>query len=303
MGEYDFSVGVLLIGLFFNTYLYGLVTCQFITYGTTKFNDPLWIRFIVWTLFVTDTAHSIIAIYAGYDMCVTNYGNPASLLLVSWTIPVLAIATAFAAILTQAFLGHRVYVFMKSKILSGILGLLSIVAFIFAVYAGYLAIEVKEVTHFNRLEIPVTCWLVLQTATDLILNGLLIYILARQRTGVQRTDTVLKRLIRGAVQSGLFVTVFAMGDLFSFRFRSATNLYAMFAYPIGRVYTNTLMDTLNTRVNLRAIMDTTIDMDATVSPMLFTLIILLISVSERIPYARSSNERERYTTQIRHQKH
>ncbi|TFK37449.1 hypothetical protein BDQ12DRAFT_724281 [Crucibulum laeve] len=120
-----------------------------------------------------------------------------------------------------------------------------------------------RVTHFNRLEIPVTCWLVLQTATDLILNGLLIYILARQRTGVQRTDTVLKRLIRGAVQSGLFVTVFAMGDLFSFRFRSATNLYAMFAYPIGRVYTNTLMDTLNTRVNLRAIMDTTIDMDAT----------------------------------------
>lgn len=29
-----------------------------------------------------------------------------------------------------------------------------------------------------------------------------------------------------------------MGDLFSFLFLRTTNLYAMFAYPIGRIYTN-----------------------------------------------------------------
>lgn len=46
MGDFDMTVGVLLLGLFFNTYLYGLVTYQFVVYHNTKFNDPLWIRLV-----------------------------------------------------------------------------------------------------------------------------------------------------------------------------------------------------------------------------------------------------------------
>lgn len=61
--------------------------------------------------------------------------------------------------------------------------------------------------------------------------------------------------------------MFALGDLFSFLLHRDTNLYAMFAYPIGRIYTNvspvsprpaypdivpqTLLDTLNSRASLK----------------------------------------------------
>jgi hypothetical protein len=37
---------------------------------------------------------------------------------------------------------------------------------------------------------------------------------------------------------GTFASVFALADLFSFVFFRDTNLYAMFAFPIGRIYTN-----------------------------------------------------------------
>jgi hypothetical protein len=40
------------------------------------------------------------------------------------------------------------------------------------------------------------------------------------------------------VVSGLFASAFALADLFSFVFFRDTNLYAMFAFPIGRIYTN-----------------------------------------------------------------
>ncbi|PFH54583.1 hypothetical protein AMATHDRAFT_72380 [Amanita thiersii Skay4041] len=265
MGEFDKTVGVLLIGIFFNTYLYGLVTYQFLVYGNTKFNDPLWIRLIVWTLFATDTTHSAVAIYAAYDTCVINYGKPESLLVVTWTIPFLAIATAFAALITQIFLSHRVYVFTKSKILVGLICSLGLTAFIFSIYAGTLAMIVKEVTHFDRLRPSVTMWLSLQVTVDMIITIILIYVLINSRTGLRRTDTVINRLIRGAVQTGLFAAIFALADLSTFIRHEGTNFYAMFAYPIGRIYTNTLMDTLNARAELRTIMDKTVDLGSDVN--------------------------------------
>lgn len=72
-------------------------------------------------------------------------------------------------------------------------------------------------------------------------------------------------------QTGVFASAFALGDLFSFVLHRDTYLYAMFAYPIGRIYTNvsslfptyaskgiadksnsqTLLDTLNSRQTLK----------------------------------------------------
>jgi thioester reductase-like protein len=66
----------------------------------------------------------------------------------------------------------------------------------------------------------------------------LTYILSRSRTGFRKTDTIINRLIRGAIQTGLFASIFALADLFSFVLHGDTNLYAMFAFPIGRIYTN-----------------------------------------------------------------
>lgn len=49
---------------------------------------------------------------------------------------------------------------------------------------------------------------------------------------------MLNRLIRGAVQTGIFAGVFSLGDLIAFLNWPNTNFYGMFAIPIGRIYTN-----------------------------------------------------------------
>jgi len=206
---------------------------------------------MVLALFVTDTAHSLIAVYAAWELCVTNFDNPASLGFVSWTIPFTAIATSVAAILTQAFLGHRVLKMTKNYYLTGIIGVLSVLAFIFGVYAGVRSGIIREVQYFAPLVPYVICWLGFQTAADLMITLVLSFVLSRSRTGFRKTDTIINRLIRGAIQTGLFASIFALSDLFSFVFHRNTNLYAMFAYPIGRIYTNTLLDTLNSRIELK----------------------------------------------------
>ncbi|KAG6842453.1 hypothetical protein C0991_007583 [Blastosporella zonata] len=227
MGAFDTTVGVVLLGLFFNTYLYGLVTYQFMVYANTKFNDALWIKAIVVTLFITDTLHSAVAVYAGWEMCVTNYANPASLAVVGWTIPFTACATSVAAILTQYFLGQRVWILTKNYVLVSVIGVLSVLGFVFGIYAG-------------------------------VRSGIINH---RSRTGFRKTDTIINRLIRGAIQTGLFASMFALADLFSFVLHGDTNLYAMFAYPIGRIYTNTLLDTLNARAGLKVLHTSAVDVE------------------------------------------
>ena len=63
-------------------------------------------------------------------------------------------------------------------------------------------------------------------------------VFSRSRTGFRKTDTVLNRLIRGAIQAGLFAGIFSMADLITFVVLPNTNLYGMLAIPIGRIHTN-----------------------------------------------------------------
>ncbi|KAF9526426.1 hypothetical protein CPB83DRAFT_837351 [Crepidotus variabilis] len=259
MGDFDKTVGVLLLGLFFNTFLYGLVLYQFIVYKNTtlfqdltfpEFNDPLWIKALVGTLFFVDTLHSAVAVYSGWETCVTNYANPASLAIVSWTIPFTAVATSVAAILSQGFLAHRVHKLTQDMRLVAVIVSFSVVAFVFGVYSGIRSGILHEVKNFAPLKPFVISWLGFQTAADLSITLVLTYMLARSKTGFRKTDSIINRMIRGAVQTGLFASIFALGDLFSFVLHQDTLLYAMFAYPIGRIYTNTLLDTLNSRKKL-----------------------------------------------------
>ncbi|KAJ7691603.1 hypothetical protein B0H17DRAFT_1201020 [Mycena rosella] len=247
----DTVVGVYLLGILLNTFLYGVVLAQFLTYFSTKSNDPLWMRVVVWSLLCTDTIHSAVEIYAAWEIGVVDFGNPARFASVSWTIPFTAVATSVAAIITQFFLAYRLWSLTKSKALVGIICASSVLGLIFGCISGVMSGIIKEVAKFGSIVPFVVLWLSFQSLSDFLITVSLITMLARWRTGFRRTDTIINRLIRGAIETGTFASAFALADLFSFVFCRKTNLYAMFAFPIGRIYTNTLLHTLNGRASLR----------------------------------------------------
>ncbi|TFK34466.1 hypothetical protein BDQ12DRAFT_656863 [Crucibulum laeve] len=260
MGQYDKTLGVLLVGIFVNTYLYGLVTFQFASYYGKKFNDPLWIKASVVALFVIDTFHSASVVYMAWEYCVTNFTNPAILGVALWPYTFTPIGTAMAALITHLFLGLRIYRMMKNKYVSGILLVLALASFATGVACGTKAWIIKDASKLGVLTTLVTCWLALQSIIDIMIASLITFILVKARTGYRQTNTVINRLIRGAIQTGFFAAVFALGDLFSFAISPNTNFYGMFAIPIGRIYTNTLMDTLNMREELKDILAETVEL-------------------------------------------
>ncbi|KAJ7167442.1 hypothetical protein C8R43DRAFT_1232336 [Mycena crocata] len=242
------SQGPLLLGFLFNAVLYGLVAHQYLSYWNFKFNDPVWIKTVVVFLFILDTAHTAVSFYEAWHLCVTNFNNPHALKFVDWTIPFTAVATSTSGVVTQFFLIHRVFHLTKSKPLVVILLALSTAGFVFGCIAGIKSGIIAEAAKFKQIIPIVICWLTLLSFVDLLITGILIHALTRNKTGFYLTDTIINQLIRGAVQTGLFASMFAFGDLFAFVFAPETTFYAMFAYPIGRIYTNSLLDTLNTRM-------------------------------------------------------
>ncbi|RDB29913.1 hypothetical protein Hypma_014087 [Hypsizygus marmoreus] len=257
---FEKTLGTLLVGIFLNTYLYGIVTYQFAAYYHTKFNDPLWIKATVLVLFVTDTFHSAAVIYMAWEYCVTNFTNPTIVGVALWPYTFTPIGTAIAAVVTHNFLGYRIYRLTRNKYIYGIIVFFALFAFALGVACGTKAWIIKTSSELLVLQPLVTLWLAVQTAIDLVIAGLMARLLYRSRTGFRNTDTVIKRLIRGAIQTGCFAAIFVMGDLIAFLVSTDSNLYGMFAIPLGRIYTNTLMDTLIVRSGLKDLLNGAVDL-------------------------------------------
>ncbi|KAJ7482599.1 hypothetical protein FB451DRAFT_1555632 [Mycena latifolia] len=253
MGEFDQTIGFTLMGVMINTYLTGVIMSQFFTYLNSKFNDSLWLKSMVAFLFIINITHAAAMVYMSWHYCVANFANPSIAPTGFWPYPFTSFTTAVLAVINQTYQAWRIYVFTQSKILVGFL----VVAALATCGMGItVAIEGWNVhgipkTKFIALQPVVEANLALQCVIDVIIAIILTIIFSRSKTSFGRTDEVLNRLIRIAIQSGFFTTVFALGTMLSFHFSPGTYMIALFTLPIGRIYTHTMMDGLITREQLR----------------------------------------------------
>ncbi|KAJ6595027.1 hypothetical protein DFH09DRAFT_1357796 [Mycena vulgaris] len=254
MGEFDQTIGFTLMGVTINTYLTGVIISQFFTYWNSKFRDPWWIRSVVAFLFVINFAQAAAVIYMSWFYCVTNFTNPGVIAISLWPYPFTALVTAVLALINQVFQSWRIYVFTSNRILVGFILLAALATCGMGVAAAIQSWIFSELAKLAALQPVVEGNLALQCAIDVIISIRLSFAFAKSKTNFARTDKVLNRLIRTAVQSGFFTAVFALGTLLSFRFSPGTYMIALFALPIGRIYTHTMMDHLNSREQLRHIL-------------------------------------------------
>ncbi|KAF5382543.1 hypothetical protein D9615_002827 [Tricholomella constricta] len=254
MGSLDASLGALLLGVFLNTYFYGIVSFQYIAYHYTKFNDPLWIRALVFSFFCLDTFHSTSIVYMIWVYAAQKFNDPMALHAHTWPYRTVALTTAIAAFLAQMFLGYRIFRLTRNKIGYCIIIFLSLTCLVLGILSGS-AFNLKIITHAADLKFVLTAWLCLEVCVDSLITGVLCYILSRSRTGFHTSDTIIKRLIRASVQTGLFTGLFTMVSLVLFLKFPTSHLSTVFGFPVGRVYSNTLMDTLLVRHTLRELVN------------------------------------------------
>ncbi|KAG2008706.1 hypothetical protein CC2G_014104 [Coprinopsis cinerea AmutBmut pab1-1] len=159
--------------------------------------------------------------------------------------------TAIIATCVQLFFAWRVRVLTRqwkkiSWVLVAMVASTALTSGIAGVLTAWEVVRHPHFAEFQKFHHTVSTWLGATCACDALITIILVVALRRQKTGFQRSDLIVDRIIKLTMQTGLLTMVVAALDLV-FYLVSTSGLHLLFSYPLSKLYTNSLMSTLNAR--------------------------------------------------------
>ncbi|KAL5512087.1 hypothetical protein ACEPAG_3608 [Sanghuangporus baumii] len=251
-------IGPLLIGTVVNAFVFGICFLQLLHYFAAGYKDD-WklVTLLIWvTIIDIYQTGSTVALLWYY--IVENFTNFSALATGPWTYASLPIFSTLASVPIQHFMAWRIMRFSKQVWLFVFISILSLGQGALACASATMGLLSPSIASHVKI-IPVAdAWLAMSVACDLSMTIILLYYLNRSRTGFKKTDSIIFRLSRITVESALPVSVLCILDLVFLTTMMNFNLHFMCAMPVGRLYTNTLLTTLNARESLRRTMESSI---------------------------------------------
>ncbi|KAA1465968.1 hypothetical protein DENSPDRAFT_876138 [Dentipellis sp. KUC8613] len=248
----DATFGAMFIGVIVAATLWGVTCLQTWSYYRDYPTDPWTIKLLVLAVLVSDTVHQILITHSLYEYLITNYFNPTYLSKINRTLLIEVFFNGFTAILVQSFFILRIYRLSNRNLWLVIPITILALAQLSVVFA-YTA-RGLEMTFFTELdEIKGLTMSINSTtaATDISIAVVLCALLHNSRTGFRRSDNMINKLMIFAVNTGLLTSIDAICSLTFVAAMPDKFIYICFFFNLGRLYSNSLMGTLNARKMLR----------------------------------------------------
>ncbi|KAG9308600.1 hypothetical protein JVU11DRAFT_11706 [Chiua virens] len=254
----DLLFGPMLIGVFFNTILYGTMVVQTYIYFQTYKRDAWWIKAFVLYLLLCETLNTGFDIGMMYEPLIVRYGTPEAVTVAPIMLSADPIMTVLISSPVQYFIAWRLKVMSNSFVLPAIIGFFATTSLIGGIATTISVTIINKYVDFHKFDGAVITWLASSAVADVIITASLVYSLVRQRTGFHATDNMINRLIRLTVQTGLITSVSATLDVTLFLaikpprvtvpdsiLTSRSNYIWDFA--LSKLYSNSILSTLNAR--------------------------------------------------------
>ncbi|KAL7279141.1 hypothetical protein ACG7TL_006981 [Trametes sanguinea] len=170
------------------------------------------------------------------------------------------VVNAVLVCIVQLFYASRVYTLSRNSKL--LISLCVQTILIFATLALSIVLCVKSITIHSLGDLYTVAGVGIalnsvSAATDLLLSGSLCYLLVRSRTGSAGTTRLINRLLLFCLNTGLLTTLCAITALAMLVSFPGSSLYVIFYFTGGRLYSISLIGTLNARADLRRRMNAT----------------------------------------------
>ncbi|KAI0668861.1 hypothetical protein C8Q78DRAFT_1070939 [Trametes maxima] len=247
----DDSIGALLIGSWFNCMLYMVEIIQTWNYYRTFPRDRIVLKFAVALSFVVDTLATADNCACVYLYTITHWGDPPCLLVQNWTIPTYLTLAGLSAFICQLFLVWRFWNFTKNKWITPFLVGVAITAFVGSDVNANTVVRFPKYEQRDHNIKTVTIWLVASAAADVLIAASLVWTLRRIKSSFDGTQSLIRRLMYSAVQTGSATSLLAIICLIFYRINTEANITVGFGFCLGRAYTLTMLFNLNTRVTGR----------------------------------------------------
>ncbi|KAI0249283.1 hypothetical protein BJV78DRAFT_1228382 [Lactifluus subvellereus] len=189
-----------------------------------------------------------------WHVYVDQYGLITDPKAATWQGPVSSACQCFLIIMANGFLAIRIYTLTQSRLRSGLVFGFSFAAFI----AGIVTIATtwsmsssvsEDYTTSERAASAV--WHSLQAIAECLIMYFLSRALLTSRSGIQKSDHVVNRLVRNVVQLGLFAMLWAVAGLATWFLLPRSTVYTLFDMTSGSIYTHMIYDGLLSRPKLR----------------------------------------------------
>jgi len=240
----------MLVGVFFNCILFGVMVMQAFIYFQTYKGDQTWIRWFVFYLIIAETVNTCCDMYLIYQPLVQEFGTVTALTYFPMMLAASPIVTVCVSTPVQIFTAWRISVVSQKKFIAIIICLFALLSFVGAFWVGVQVVTFKLFARklSFQFNLPGVIWFVASAVADLLITVTLVFSLRARKTGHSSTNISINRIIRLTIQTGLTTLVFALADLLSFTISPQTAENFVWDFSISKLYTNALLSTLNARV-------------------------------------------------------
>ncbi|KAJ7606675.1 hypothetical protein FB45DRAFT_1068349 [Roridomyces roridus] len=250
--QLDTTYGALLIGVLFATFFQGILSLQAYVYHV-NYPDDIWqlktLVAVVWSL---DAAHLVLIAQACYHYLVRSFGETSKLVISTPELDLHLIFVGLATLACQGFFLHRIWVCSRrNHILTCLLSAGCLVVFVLDVIISAQIITHDSVSYFTVLRSEVIAVFSIGAGVDLAIAIVLVLYLQQGKTDFHRTNSVLVRVVYFTVATGLATSILAIGCLVAYLVAPNTFIFIAMHFSLGRLYTNALLATLNSRQSLR----------------------------------------------------
>jgi len=242
--------GPMLIGVFINMILYGVLIMQTLTYYQTYKNDQWYIKALVYYLFVIETLNTGLDIGVMYEPLIVRYATARGLAHFPIAFAAEPVIIGMISTPIQFFIAYRIRKISKSIWIPLLICVLGLVSLGGSVWTTYSIAEFKLFARKPELHNPALVWLLSASAADVLLTASLVRALYRKKTGFKLMDSVINKIIRLTVQTGMITAICAIGDVVFFMTLPHTTLNFIWDLSLAKLYANSLMSTLNARATL-----------------------------------------------------
>jgi len=226
--------------------LYGIMITQVHLYFATFPKDRRWFKFLVLSLFIADTMNILFDLVYVYQSLVIHFGDSPYLSTANWVFATDPAMTGIIASSVQLFFAWRIFIITKSKPATAAIAIGAFVGAFASIGTSIAVGVVPEFTEFVKFKVIVIIWLVTSVVTDVFIAFALSYYLQTHKSSFSHTNDVVNRIIRLTVQTGAITAVWATIDLIVYLV-DTTGTHLIFNVPLSKLYTNSLMSSLNSR--------------------------------------------------------
>ncbi|KAF9262827.1 hypothetical protein L218DRAFT_928856 [Marasmius fiardii PR-910] len=245
----DEIYGAMLIGVFLNCILFGIMVVQAFIYYQTYPTDRKWLKIFVAYLFLAETANTACNMYLIYEPVIQRFGKIEALMLFPRMLAAAAILPVLISTPVQMFMAWRIKVITGTYLVGLVICFFSLISLAGGcmVTANVVILKTFDKKDTFRFNFPGVMWFVASAVADVLITVTLVFTLNRRKTGHSKTTSAINRIIRLTIQTGLVTMVFALLDLLLFTLSSKTAISFVFDFCISKLYTNALLSSLNAR--------------------------------------------------------